>query len=99
MLIKNLLNKGLSKKLKIAFPDVYTTTNDIIICRPYIENKQIYDLNWLAGFIEAEGCFFVTIRNSPKSKFGQAMWLKFMVTQHKRDEILLKKYNRIFRLW
>ena len=51
LLIKNLLNKGLSKKLKIAFPDVDTTTNDIIICRPHVENKQIYDLNWLAGFI------------------------------------------------
>ena len=45
LLIKNLLNKGLSKKLKIAFPDVDTTTNDIIICIPHVENKQIYDLN------------------------------------------------------
>lgn len=80
MLIKNILNKGLSKKLKIAFPDVDTTTNDLIICWPHVENKQIYDLNWLAGFTEAEGCFFVTIRNSPKSEFGKAMWLKFMVT-------------------
>ena len=50
LLIKNLLNKGLSKKLKIAFPDVDTTTNNII-CIPHVENKQIYDLNWLAGFI------------------------------------------------
>ena len=31
LLMKNILNKGLSKKLKIAFPDVDTTTNDLII--------------------------------------------------------------------
>lgn len=41
--LKNVLNKGgLSKKLKIAFPDVDTTSEGI---KPQVKNKQIYDLN------------------------------------------------------
>jgi len=44
LLIKNMLNKGgLSNKLKIAFPDVDTTSN--IIIKPQVKNKEIYDLN------------------------------------------------------
>src|SRR5690606_18370594 len=47
--------------------------------------KGIPDPNWLAGFTDAEGCFFVTINKSDKSRLGESVGLKFLITQHRRD--------------
>ena len=54
--IRAALNRGLSSKLKSAFPDI--TSMD----KPLIINKKILDPNWLAGFTSGEGCFYVGIR-------------------------------------
>ena len=50
----------MSDSLALAFPNV---TAGMI---PERKERQITDLNWLAGFTDAEGCFFVAHRNSPK---------------------------------
>lgn len=42
------------------------------------------NLNWIRGFIEAEACFQVIIQNNRKIS------LRFSLTQHIKDEILLK---------
>ncbi len=52
--IKASMNKGLSKKL----------------VTPVLRPQVIKDPNWLAGFVDGEGCFFVSIYNSPLSKLG-----------------------------
>ncbi len=38
------MNKGLSKELKAAFPDI------VPVNRPSVKNQKITDPNWLAGF-------------------------------------------------
>jgi len=85
--IKALINWGLSEELKAAFP----LTSSMIkqIDRPILVNQKIKDPYWLAGFTCAEGCVFVDINNSPKSKLGQAVNLRFLLTQHNRDTQLL----------
>ena len=40
---------------------------------------------WLTGFVEGEGCFYISIYKSSKSKLGFATQLVFKVTQHRRD--------------
>lgn len=50
----------------------------------------IKDFNWLAGFTDAEGCFFVSVRESRQSKFNEAVSLRFVLTQHLRDEELMR---------
>ena len=55
--IRASMNRGLSEKLKLAFPDVVPQ----IVVRPLVENPQILDPNWLAGFTSAEGCYYVEI--------------------------------------
>ena len=47
--IKASMNRGLSKELKLAFPDV------VPVVRPLVENPKIIDPHWLAGFTSAEG--------------------------------------------
>ena len=81
--IKASMNRGLSYKLQSAFPDV------VPVVRPLIENPKILDPNWLAGFTSAEGCFYVLITKST-TKIGFQVKLVYQLSQHKRDEKLLK---------
>lgn len=77
------MNKGLSDQLRAAFQDL------VFIPRPLVENKNIPDLGWIAGFAAAEGCFFVNIQKSVTTKSGVNIQLEFNISQHKRDEQLL----------
>ena len=45
--------------------------------------------NWVAGFMEAEGCFFV--KSFINSKENIQFVLGCQITQHSRDSMLLKK--------
>ena len=77
-------NRELFNTLSLAFPN----TEPILI--PELPIINIQDLNWLAGFTDAEGCFFIALKKSPASKLGEAVWLKFILTQHSQDKDLLE---------
>ncbi len=79
--IKGAINKGLSDELLIAFPDIY------IVGRPLIQVKETPNLKWIAGFVEAEGSFKVTIINRPNNRYQ--VLIVFQITQHGRDKQLL----------
>jgi hypothetical protein len=55
--IKASANLGLAEELKAAFP------NTIPVPRPIVEDQEIKDPNWLSGFVSAEGCFLIVIKN------------------------------------
>jgi len=82
--LKASLNLGNNQNLKSLFPDTKP------VARPEVKYTGIPDPNWLCGFTEADGCFYVSIYDSPKSKLGKAIQLVYIVTQHTRDEELLK---------
>jgi hypothetical protein len=66
--IKASLNNGeLSDTLKSAFLDIKPAS------KPEIKDRKIKDLHWLAGFTDAEGCFFVALKKSPGSKLGETV--------------------------
>lgn len=88
--IKASINLKLSSNLKNAFPDIVPVTI------PKIEDRKILNYNWIAGFTDAEGCFFIAHKKSKSSKLGKTVWLKFILTQHIRDENLIKNFNEIF---
>lgn len=83
--IRASMNRGLSPKLKLAFPDV------VQAIRPAVLDKKIQDPHWLAGFTSAEGCFQIRIFKS-KTNIGEAALLIFSVAQHLRDEQLIKSF-------
>lgn len=86
--IKASHNLGLSDKLKLAFPNVAP------VSRPIVKNKIIQEPQWLAGFTAAEGCFFVNLQKS--TNLGFKVILVFQLTQHSRDEYLMKSLIEFF---
>lgn len=88
--IKSSINLKLSSSLMNAFPDI------VAAIIPKMEERKILNYNWLAGFTDAEGCFFVAHKKSQASKLGETVWLKFILTQHSRDENLLRNLIEIF---
>ena len=88
--IKASINKGLSDSLKLAFPNVTATEKFM-----GIDNK-IPDPQWVAGFSTGEGCFFIKITKSSHSKQGVNIQLKFQLTQHSRDESLMRSLINYF---
>ena len=49
------------------------------------------------GFTSGDGCFKVSIRESKLYKAGSRIVLLFVLTQHIRDELLLKSFIDFFR--
>lgn len=80
--IKATLNWGLSDKFKESFPTAKAVVRPSVIYNTL--NVKIKNLNWIRGFIEAEGSFQVITQNSSRVS------LRFSLTQHIKDEVLLK---------
>ena len=83
--IKGSLNWVLSDVLKKAFPDIAP------VLRPEVELPSQISSQWLAGFIDAEGCFYILTSKSKLYKTGISVQLQFSITQHSRDEKLMLK--------
>ena len=82
------LNKGLPMAVKEEFPDIkpiIVPETDIYI-NPY----------WVAGFITAEGSFFISIYENEKRKEGFAISLSFSLSQDIKDKNLLNKLAIFF---
>jgi len=86
--LKASLNKGLSNKLKEAFPSVMEVKKS----KPDIPVK--IDLNWIAGFFSGEGCFSVSIYKSNTHKIGYGIALQIIFTQHLKDELLFNSIKK-----
>jgi len=79
--IKSSLNNGLSEDLMAAFPAI------LPVIRPQIMSPKIMDPNWVSGFVNGEGCFYLVTKKSLK---GGSVGFRLLVTQHIRDAALLK---------
>ena len=82
--IKASLNWGLSSALQEAFPKVTSVE------RFSVKDKIIQDPHWLAGFTSGEGSFMVKVIPSKTITTGFQVLLVFQITQHNRDEELLR---------
>ena len=83
--IKASMNLGLSNEIKAAFSEI------IPIQRPLVNNTKIPDPHWFAGFVSAEGCFFINSRRSANYSTGFNVSLLFTMGQHIRDQQLMKR--------
>jgi hypothetical protein len=86
------INLGLSDDLARAFPDTKP------VLRPIIEDKDrtIKHPEWVAGFTTGEGTFFISI-NKDRNKVGVGFLLVFQISQHLRDEELLRSLIDYFK--
>ncbi|MBM2816525.1 MAG: homing endonuclease [Ignavibacteria bacterium] len=60
------------------------------------ENQQerILTAEYLAGFIDGEGCFSVSVHPNPNAKFGWIIDPDFTINQHKQSHEFLKSIQK-----
>jgi hypothetical protein len=94
--IKASINLGLSDALKEAFP-TFKLINTSSLAKGLIDIKEGKSINpyWVAGFTEAEGCFFVAIQEN-KSKSTYQIKIGYQVSQHIRDKSLINSLKDFF---
>lgn len=87
--LKGSMNWGISNVLATAFPDTLPVERPAII---------LSDINpqWLAGFTTGEGCFYVIVGESNSTKTGFRVRLRFNLTQHVKDLVLINKIQNYF---
>lgn len=88
--IKASMNWGLSEDIKKAFPDVSAYE------RPSFKLPSVFDCNWLAGFAEGESNFAIRVSTSVTNKLGKSVSLRFTITQHERDILLMNSIEKFF---
>ena len=89
--IRASINKGPSPLLKEAFPNTVATSRPSLP----LDNTKLHP-QWVSGFTSGDGCFKVSIRESKLCKAGGRVVLVFILTQHNRDEFLLKNMANFF---
>ena len=85
--LKAVFNLGLPDNLKVAFPQITPAI------RPKVSlAKHIPSPYWFSGFVNGEGCFMIKLIKSSSCLTGYQVQLCFVITQHSRDEELLKSF-------
>ena len=51
---------------------------------------------WVVGFVDGEGCFFVGVNRQPTMKVGWQVLPEFRVVQHERDVSVLEQLREFF---
>nr|ATI20431.1 LAGLIDADG endonuclease [Juglanconis juglandina] len=83
--IKAAMNFGvLPDALKAEFPAV----KPVKVVK--VENTRITDLNWISGFVEGEGCFYINVYKRKDTSLGLGVKLVFKVTQDSRNREVLE---------
>jgi hypothetical protein len=77
------INTGLYVVLKAAFPQAIPVPCSLV------ERQEVPHEDWLAGFTTGEGSFAIRASKS-ETKVGSRVQLVFTISQHIRDEKLLK---------
>ena len=52
---------------------------------------------WVVGFVDGEGCFFVGVNRQPTMKVGWQVLPEFRVVQHERDIAALASSSGVVR--
>ena len=103
--MKAALNWGLSDELKKSFPNVVPVVRPLVIDQKIPDPSPLRGLgsppvggdpHWLAGFTSAEGSFQVSIFQGT-TNIGETVKLVFNLSQHSRDEQLLRRLIKFFK--
>ena len=54
------------------------------------------DAQWITGFVDGEGCFFIGINKHPEMTAGHQVLPEFTVVQHERDVQILYAFKEHF---
>lgn len=52
--------------------------------------------NWVKGFVDTEGCFFIKLEKNLNNKFNKYIGLIIAISEHLRDQLLIKYFLIVF---
>ena len=61
--------------------------------RTELQNTQVIHPWYFSGFVDAEGCFLVIVKNNKDLNIGWNVELRFQISLHKKDTFLLEKFQ------
>jgi hypothetical protein len=61
-----------------------------------VSSQRKLEAQWIVGFVDGEGCFFVGINPQPEMKTGYQVLPEFTVVQHERDVQILHALKSFF---
>lgn len=102
---EHLTMEGLAKIVNIKASMNFGTLSEIVLSlfpsiepvkRPKRTDVDIKDPNWVIGFVEGEGMFFVNIYKRKDSVLGEGVKLVFKITQSNVNSELLDKFMSFF---
>ena len=88
--IKASMNLGLNDVIKSEFCEIKPAKREII------QTTNIPDPHWISGFASGEGNFDPGIKKQDNCKTGFQVYLRFRVSQHKRDTRLMELLIKYF---
>ncbi len=59
-------------------------------------SSQRLEAQWVVGFVDGEGCFYIGINSQPEMSAGYQVLPEFTVVQHERDIQLLYALKQFF---
>lgn len=92
--LRSSINLGLSDTLREAFPEHKPWIDELSMQTELKIDPKIIDPYWVAGFTEAEGCFFVIIQEN-KAK-GLQIKIGYQLSQHVRDTLFINSLKEFF---
>lgn len=99
--VKNLSKLIIQKQLYSTYKESFSKGNKITVNSKYNLTQDKYNLSinepwFVTGFADAEGCFMIIVRKTPKNKTGWQLEPCFVINLHKRDLDLLKGIQSYF---
>jgi len=58
--------------------------------------QERLNAEWVVGFVDGEGCFFVGINRQPSMKIGWQVLPELRVVQHQKDVAILEQLQKFF---
>jgi LAGLIDADG endonuclease len=85
--------RGVSDKLKKAFPlNIVETKPD------YNPDLNKINVHWIAGFINADGHFGLSVYKSSKTKIGEKLGYSIRITQHNKSVVVLERIKEFLQM-
>ena len=78
---------------KLLTTRYYSAHSTKVVLRTKLGDSKL-DPNWVAGFVDDEGCFHVYIRKKNNSKLGWQVKLRFSIGLHQKDQAILEYIQR-----
>lgn len=83
-----------TKTSRLAIAQSSTSLKEIVVGA---DSNKFRVLPWfVTGFVDAEGCFMLTLRKAPRQTLGWQIEANFIINLHKRDLELLKDIQTFF---